>query len=103
MHARWNQAQPTHAAPRPLRKTSWLPRIAGLLAFCALAFGVLLAGSETCTAHEAAGTGSYSRSTLSLITGSHADAAARHRSGSGSSSCRHQHTAARPAHPKAVP
>jgi hypothetical protein len=113
MQARWNHAQLTHApshtpvhtlahmAPQRLRKASWLPRLAGLLAFCALALGVMLAGSETCTAQEAPGTfaGSYSRSTLALITDSRADAAA-HPHGAG---CRHPRKASRVAHPKPAP
>lgn len=109
MQARWNHAQLTHApshtsaqmAPQRLRKASWLPRLAGLLAFCALALGVMLAGSETCTAQETTGTfaGSYTRSTLALITDSRADAAA-HPHGAG---CRHPRKASRAAHPKPVP
>jgi hypothetical protein len=98
MRARWNQAQAVQTAPRRLRKASWLPRIAGLLAFCALAFGVMLAGSETCTAQETATSGSYGGSTLALITESRADAAARPHGGA----CKHQRKAGRGVHPKTV-
>lgn len=95
--------QPTpQSARRPshsLRRAAWLPRIAGLLAFSALALGAMLAGSETCTAQETAATGSYRHSTLALAAGSRADAAAAQRRPGG---CRHRHNAGRFAYPKAA-
>lgn len=76
LQARWTPAPPVRDArsrPRASR-SSWTPRIVGLLAFCALALGVLVAGSDTCAANEAGRAGNYSRSTLAPLTD--ADAAA---------------------------
>lgn len=110
MHARWNQTHPTHAAQparRGARQAAWKPRLAGLLAAGALVLGVLAAGSDTFSANETGGAGSYSRSTLAPITASRADVAgARARvgggGGSGGGSCRHRHKAGRFAPPKTV-
>ena len=97
--ARWHQAKPAHAAPRRPRKTAWMPGLAGLLAFGALALGVFVAGSDTCAAHETGG-GDYSQSTLAPITDSSADATPAN---AHSGACRRKHKAGRFAHPKTVP
>lgn len=105
VHARWNQAQPAHpshptqAVARRVRTAAWMPRLAGVLAFGALAFGVFVASSDTCAAHEAGG-GSYSQSTLSPITDSGADATPANARGG---ACRRKHKTGRFAHPKTVP
>ena len=99
MPARWHQAQPAHAAPRRPRKTAWMPGLAGLLAFGALALGVFVASSDTCAAHETGG-GNYSQSTLAPITDSGADATPANARGG---ACRRKHKAGRFARPKAVP
>ena len=71
VRARWDgRTQSSSIATARSRRSSWLPRIAGLLAFGALAFGIFLAGSDTCTRREPAAGGSYSRSTLAPITAS---------------------------------
>lgn len=99
MPARWHQARPAHVTPRRLRKTAWMPRLAGVLAFGALAFGVFLAGSDTCAAHETGG-GNYSQSTLAPITDSGADATPVNARGG---ACKRKRKAGRFAHQKTAP
>ncbi len=97
MQARWSQAQPAHTVRRGWRKSAWMPRVAGLLAFGALVVGMLVAGSETCTAQETDDAGSYAQSTLAPIMDRSTGAASSHRHGG---ACRHARKAARLAHPK---
>lgn len=113
MHARWTQARSTQdatqdatqaaqPAPHPradrrgARRSTWKPRLAGLLAAGALALGVLAAGSDTCVASETSGMGNYGQSTLAPITASPAQMAASARGGA----CRHRHKTGRFAQPK---
>ncbi|WP_395317175.1 hypothetical protein [Variovorax sp. UC74_104] len=50
------------------RKSAWPQRLAGLLAFGALAAGIFLAGTDTCAQRGTAASGNYGRSTLAQIT-----------------------------------
>ena len=71
VRARWDgRTQSSSIATARSRRSFWLPRIAGLLAFGALAFGIFVAARDTCTRREPAAGGSYSRSTLAPITAS---------------------------------
>jgi hypothetical protein len=99
MQARWNHSPASPFARAGTRKpvTSWLPRIAGVLAFCALALGVFVAGSDTCNAHESVNAGNYSLSTLAALTDASAGAAPAARRAGG---CRHKRKANRFAHAK---
>lgn len=62
------KTQPSTVATTRPHKSVWLPRLAGLLAFGALAFGIFMASNDTCTQGDSAADGSYSRSTLAPIT-----------------------------------
>ncbi|RSZ30163.1 MULTISPECIES: hypothetical protein [unclassified Variovorax] len=95
VHARWNRTQPVLVAAPPRDKSLWLPLLAGLLAFGALAFGVFMAGSDRCTEREA---GNYSQSTLAPIGTTDSGTAA---TGLRSGSCRHK--PGRIGHPKTAP
>ncbi|MET3184201.1 UNVERIFIED_ORG: hypothetical protein ABIC43_007397 [Variovorax guangxiensis] len=69
MRARWSgRTSPASSAMPRSAKSVWLPRLAGLLAFGALAAGIFLAGSDTCAERGTAAAGNYSRSTLAPIT-----------------------------------
>lgn len=69
MRARWGGGTLPASADMPrLGKSVWLPRLAGLLAFGALAAGIFLAGADTCVERGAASSGNYSQSTLAPIT-----------------------------------
>ncbi|WP_432727425.1 hypothetical protein [Variovorax sp. W6] len=87
MRARWSgKMQPIPATMPRFDKFSWLPRIAGVLAFGALAFGIFLAGSDDCAARETDAAGSYSQSTLAPIT-----ATGTTKTGLHGGNCRHKH------------
>jgi len=97
---RFNGPLPPQRRGRPVqvrRKSAWMPRAAGVLAFAALVVGMMAAGSETCTAQETADTGSYAQSTLSPVTlpGTSTASARKH-----AGACRHARKAARLSHPK---
>lgn len=95
VQARWSKTPPVLVAmPRP-GKSFWLPLLAGLLAFSALAFGVFVAAGDTCTADEAGAEGNYSQSTLAPITAAGTD-------GARGGSCKREHEAGRLGHPKTV-
>ncbi|WP_422085662.1 hypothetical protein [Variovorax sp.] len=100
MQARWNRAPAARTARQGWHRSAWMPRLAGLLAFGALVAGMLVAGSETCTAQEHDEAGSYARSTLATITepGTSTASARRH-----AGACRHARKAGRLAHPKPAP
>ncbi|HEX7864873.1 MAG TPA: hypothetical protein VF555_07975 [Variovorax sp.] len=72
MQARWSKTQPVLVAVPRLDKSFWLPCLAGLLAFGALAFGVFTAGGDKCAERES---GNYSQSTLAPITAAGSDTA----------------------------
>ncbi|WP_295983083.1 hypothetical protein [uncultured Variovorax sp.] len=57
-----------HGGLSRARKSSWPARLTGLLAFGALAFGIFVAGRDTCAHGPSAAAGSYSQSTLMTIT-----------------------------------
>jgi len=97
MQARWNRAPAARTARQGWHRSAWMPRLAGLLAFGALVAGMLVAGSETCTAQEHDEAGSYARSTLATITepGTSTASARRH-----AGACRHARKAGRLSHPK---
>lgn len=96
MQARWSRTQPALVAAPRLKKSFWLSLLAGLLAFGALAFGVLVAASDTgCAAREAGASGNYSQSTLAPITSAGTGTAT-------SGSCKRKQEPGRLEHPKTM-